>query len=139
MSWRTHGIYKGLTQAQKTWLKAFDRKWDTKDEGRVRDDAYDHMRDECSPTAIRPKADRKRPQLTDLPATKTRASTLEAEIAHLAYEVARFTVPKQTREGWSIHLVLKSGEKIRVPFTDKATAQQAYQTLQEASSIKIAA
>lgn len=144
MSWRTHGIYKGLSQTAKEWLKLFDSKWDTKDEGRIRGDAYDNLAgDEVSSTAIRPKSQRKRPQLADLQApepmdTIDPTTELEIAIALIAHEIARFTVPKQTRSGWSIHLVLKSGEKVRVPFEDKASAQQAYQALQESFSIKIA-
>lgn len=138
MSWRTHGFYKGLSKSAKKWLRSFDRHWDTKEEGRSRDDAFDNMADRTSPTAIRPKTRRKL-RLEELPAPEISDPIVEIEIALLGREVARFTVPKRTREGWSIHLVLKSGEKIRVPFDDEDLALQAYQALQEASLIKIAA
>lgn len=137
MSWRTRGTYRGLTKSAREWLRRFDRAWDSREEGRIRDDAFDHRREKAGPHAMRPKADLRRPRLEVIadPAAEPGEPVriLEGdELKLIVKEVSRFTVPRATSRGYSIHLVLRSGERVRAHFEDRAEAQQAYGFLLEA-------
>jgi hypothetical protein len=119
VSWRTKGLYQGLKLTEWAWLRRFNRKWDTKASGRSRQDAFDHLGQ--APGEIPNRA------AIELPP--------EPDIMLLVREIARFTVPRPTSQGWSIHLTLHSGEKIRAHFPNESDAVQAYETLREAFSI----
>jgi hypothetical protein len=139
MSWRTQGEYKGLGPVDRDWLSGFDREWDTKARGRSRTDAFEHLTGpERSPTVVCPRTFLIVPRLMDIPADQVeREDCLEVKLQEVAGRVARFTVPrllKSTYEpGWSIHLELTCGKRVRVRFPDRSAAFQAYVTLQEFS------
>lgn len=134
MSWRTQGHYRGLGDAEREWLKDFDRQWDTKAEGRSRGDAFDHMKAaDTHATPMRPKAGSTIPRLSDLPAVNEDDPSLEVKLLDVAGRISRFTIPKRSKNGWSIHLVLTSGKRVRAKFSDKDSALQAYLTLHEYS------
>lgn len=123
MSWRTQGHYVGLGVAEKEWLSGFDREWDTKAQGRSQIDALE------SPIAA---DDGIFKFLSVDPVTSTRAE-LEANLLTLARQVARFTVPKALKRGWTIHLIMRCGKRVRARFDDEAQAAQAYYALEELS------
>lgn len=134
MSWRTQSHYRGLGEAEREWLKNFDREWDTKACGRSRDDAFDHMKGHETPgEAMCPKSYTTIPRLADLPAVDENDPSLEVKLTQVVGRVSRFTIPRRTQSGWSIHLVLTCGKRVRAKFSDKASALQAYLTLQEFS------
>lgn len=126
MSWRTEGKYRGLSAAEEAWLRDFDRKWDTKEAGRSRTDAL-------NADALWLRAFFKDP--TVLPAAPVSESVerieLEASLLRAASEIKRFTVPRQTKSGWSIHVVMKCGQRVRAHFDDLKTATQAYEAIEE--------
>jgi hypothetical protein len=122
MSWRTRGSYRGLAPSDWRWLHRFNRRWDTKKEGRARGDALDLLR--------RVLIEISRPEANP---------TSEPNLKLLADEVARFTAPKAIYRGWGIHLTLKSGEKVLVRFKTRDEAEQAASLLHEALSILPAA
>ena len=135
MSWRTQSRYKGLGEAEREWLKGFDRQWDTKAYGRSRQDAFEHMSaDDGSFSTIYPKSHFQVPKLSSLAATSPDEECLEVKLASVSGQVVRFTVPKELQSGWSIHLLLKCGKRVRARFQDYASALQAYGTLKELSS-----
>lgn len=119
MRWRTQGQYRGLGQAERTWLREFDRRWDTKKHGRSRTDALE------------------RQTVSDAPLAALGADEIDApvdvQLLDCIGKVTRFTVPKEMRHAWSIHLILNCGRRVRVKFDDHAAAFQAYLTLQELS------
>lgn len=123
MSWRTQGLYKGLSQAEQSWLKDFDRSWDTKAQGRSHSDALDSCRrifDDIlnfhSPAV-----------------SESERTVLEARLIKTASNVQRFTIPRSTKAGWSIHLIMKCGKRVRAHFPDQSSASQAYYALTELS------
>jgi len=123
MSWRTQGHYVGLGSTEQEWLKTFDREWDTKAQGRSQIDALE------SPIT----ADYGIFKFLYVdPVTSTRAE-LEADLLTLARQVARFTVPKPLKRGWTIHLIMRCGKRVRARFDDEAQAAQAYYALEELS------
>lgn len=130
MSWRTQGEYRGLDETAQEWISGFDRSWDGKSEGRSRTDALDRLGGNVD------KAASQRPDYYRLDTAgfeKTDGGILEAELLTIASKVARFTVPKRRTSGWSIHLVMKCGRRIRAHFDDWDSAVQAYQALEELS------
>lgn len=131
MSWRTHGSYRGLREAEREWLQGFDRDWDTKVEGRSQRDALDHMGStpDLGSGKIWPRAQLSR--LKDIPTPGTQELPLDAKLAQFMGTVVRFTVPKVTHYGWSIHLVMNDGTRTRARFPDYEQAMQAYVALQE--------
>lgn len=140
MSWRTQGQYRGLAETDRDWLRRFDRRWDTKAEGRTRHDVYDHLGGEPAPCeVICPRSDSYIPKINEIAAAggpdpfdlDDASETLELKFTDLADNVVRFTVPRKMHTGWSIHLVLTDGRKHRVRFPDKAAAFQAYAMLTE--------
>lgn len=146
MSWRTKGQYLGLGDSDKEWLRDFDRTWDTKSEGRSRTDAFEHMGGDAAPDAVQPKADQTAPKLVKVSSGSHDYSrfeetctdvagraALEALLIRVAYRVTRFTVPKKTKVGWSIHLVMRCGKRVRAHFEDLGAAMQAYDALEEFS------
>lgn len=122
MSWRTQGQYRGLGDAEQDWLRDFDREWDTKSRGRSRTDAFDHL--------VNADTDRK---TSPLPKDASERTQLEADLLKTAADVARLTVPRATKSGWSIHLVMKCGKRVRAHFEDRASALQAYTAISELS------
>ena len=130
MSWRTQGEYRGLDESATEWLTGFDRSWDAKSEGRSRTDALDRMGGGVE------KIPSQRPdyyRLDSVGFEKTDGGLIEAELILIAPKIARFTVPKPRKNGWSIHLVMKCGRRLRAHFDDWDSAVQAHQALQELS------
>jgi hypothetical protein len=129
MSWRTQGQYRGLGEAESAWLRDFDRQWDTKAGGREQTDALERLHE-----ASKAKAPRAGVRTDLIPAPETRSIDrleLEASLIKAAVDIARFTVPRQTKAGWSIHLVMKCGQRVRAHFDDLETASQAYEAIEE--------
>lgn len=115
----------GLGEYEEDWLKEFDRKWDTKAEGRSSTDAmrfaYCTQAESISQGIG-----------IDLTDTSDRVA-LEAKIIHFATQISRITVPRMTKSGWSIHVYLRSGRCCRTHFEDESSAGQAYYAFQELS------
>lgn len=124
MSWRTQSQYLGLDDSDRAWLKDFDRSWDTKAEGRSRVDTLENI----------PCLSEK--QFLKYVAPETNPSdrvALESSLINLASKIARITVPRAMKSGWSIHLVMKCGRRSRARFDDEDSAAQAYYALKELS------
>lgn len=137
MSWRTKGQYLGLDAASQKWLRRFDRDWDKKTSGRSRTDAIDRAGLSASGAEV----DLYRDQLpfSGPPAPALAASEagfraqLEANFLTVARTIRSFTVPRATKAGWSIHIVLKDGRRTRVHYIDFDSALHAYDELAEVS------
>lgn len=114
MSWRTQGHYRALSAADREWLDEFDHAWDTKAEGRNRQDAYEKWLRMC---------------VTDYVFEDIGTSSIN--LAEAVEWVERFTVPKRMRSRWGIHLRLVDGRRIRVSFRDETTATEAHAILTE--------
>ena len=122
MSWRTKGKYLGLSNSDREYLGRFDRDWDTKSRGRSRTDAIDsagRAKLFVGTALVSPDSDLR--------------TLLEANFLMIARSIARFTVPKQKKSGWSIHVVMKCGKRARVHFDDLASAVHIYEELSEVS------
>lgn len=121
MSWRTQSFYRGLGDAEKDWLKDFDRDWDTKAQDRSRTDALDFQSGDI-------------PRSTASEARETALTiVIESQLLQAAREVARFSIPKKTKHGFSIRLVMRDGRRLRSHFPDLETALQAHEALLEYS------
>lgn len=121
MSWRTEGHYLGLGAEESEWLRRFDREWDKKESGRSRTDALDFAGRRFDLLA----------RIAEELGSDTLRVELEATLIMIAAQIARFTVPRQTKAGWSIHLVTKCGKRVRAHFGDLGEATQAYEAMEE--------
>jgi hypothetical protein len=147
MSWRTQSHYRGLSDKEKDWLKEFDRKWDTKALGRSRTDAFEYMGEsELSSSTIQPKSHQMTPRINTISARSPEYGrfedshieiscrvAMEGLLIKVAANIARFTVPRQNKSGWSIHIIMKDGKRIRARFPDLGAALQAHNVLEEYS------
>lgn len=133
MSWRTEGQYRGLTEAERDWVRQFDKQWDTKAEGRNREDALDFPGGDIGHCAKTPSIPSHYVCIEAGAVEISSRSLLEAELIAFASQVDRFTVPKQKKSGWSIHMIMKCGKRVRAHFDDHFAAAQAHQAIEELS------
>lgn len=114
MSWRTQGQYKGFEKADAAWLQEFDRKWERKDQGRIQTDAMDYI---VQGDGLEKQA---------APKEENDPFSIEALLISTGARIARIAVPRPTKLGWLLTVVLTCGKRTRICFTDSEAASQAY-------------
>jgi hypothetical protein len=118
MSWRTRGLYSGLSDSDRKFLEDFNRDWDTKSEGRSRVDALDCPMNESLPLIPSPEI-----QFN---------GELDASFILATMTIASFSVPKKANnQGWRIRIKLKSGECFKIHFNSIESALHLYNELLE--------
>lgn len=118
MSWRTRGIYRGLSEADRAFLERFNKTWETKAEGRDQTDAMEWRVSDLVPV---------------IPASDIVFNgELDANFILAMAATASFTTPKKANNnGWRIRIRLKSGDRFKIHFDTLEAATHLYVELIE--------